>query len=118
MAVGFIRVHLCLSVVALSGLLVAGCADLRWSKAGTDSAKVEEDLAQCRGEARIQASRVSLPRTSGLPSPGFGTDPMGRPVPAPSRSRTEDPMLLEQDLTGACMRGKGYELAPLERRDK
>jgi hypothetical protein len=36
-------------------------------------------------------------------------------VPAPSRSRTEDPMLLEQDLTGSCMRGKGYALAPVER---
>lgn len=85
---------------------------MRWTKPGTESAKVEEDLAQCRGEARIQASRVSLPRSAGLP-PTIGTDPMGRPVPAQSRSRTEDPMLLEQDLTSTCMRGKGYELAPV-----
>src|SRR5262245_17173217 len=91
-------------------LLAAGCAEMRWSKPGVDAAKLDEDLAQCRGEARIQASRIALPRTSGLPAPGIGTDPMGRPIAAPSRSRTEDPMLLEQDLTGACMRGKGYAL--------
>lgn len=101
------------SFVAI-GLLV-GCAEMRWSKPGVDPSRMEEDLAQCRAEAHLQASRVSLPRTSGLPSPGLGTDPAGRPVPAPSRSRTEDPMLLEQDLTGSCMRGKGYALAPVER---
>ena len=98
--------------LSLVVVLAAGCAELRWSKSGTDSAKLEQDLTQCRGEARIQASRVSLPRAAGMP-PTVGTDPMGRPVPAQSRSRTDDPMLLEQDLASACMRGKGYELAPV-----
>jgi len=71
---------------------------------------MEEDLAQCRGEARLQAARASLPRTTAVPQ--LLTDPGGRPVPGPTRSRTDDPMLLEQDLTGACMRRNGYELAP------
>ncbi len=114
MAATSISVYLRLSAVALA-LHAVGCAELRWSKPGADSAKLEEDLGQCRGEARIQASRVSLPRSAGLP-PTVGTDPMGRPVPAQSRSRTEDPMLLEQDLTGSCMRGKGYALAPAAQR--
>jgi hypothetical protein len=103
-----------LLAVAMVALSAAGCAELRWSKPGVDSARVEEDLAQCRSEARLQAQRMSLPRTAAGP-PGLGTDPLGRAVPAPPRSRTEDPMLLEQDLTSSCMRGKGYALAPVER---
>jgi hypothetical protein len=112
--VGFIRVHLCLSVVALSGLLFAGCAEMRWSKPGADSARMEEDFAQCRSEARLHAERVSLPRAPLLP-PTVGTDALGRPVPVPARARTEDPLLMEQDLTGACMRRKGYELVTSDR---
>lgn len=100
-----------LCTVAAIALSVAGCAEMRWSRPGTDPAKLDEDLAQCRGEARLQAQRMSLPRTAAVP-PGLGTDPLGRAVPAPPRSRTEDPMLAEQDLTSSCMRGKGYALAP------
>jgi hypothetical protein len=97
--------------VALAAVVLsAGCAEMRWSRPGTDAARLEQDLAQCRGEARLQASRASLPRTSGIPT--LLTDPGGRPVPGPTRSRTEDPALLEQDLASSCMRGKGYELVP------
>ena len=110
----FMCTHLRSSAVAVMVLSVAGCAEMRWSKPGMESAKLEEDLAQCRGEARLRAARASLPRTTALPP--LLTDPGGRPVPGPTRSRTDDPMLLEQDLTGACMRGKGYELAPVAAR--
>ena len=107
----FIRVYLRLSAVAVVSLAVVGCAEMRWSKPGADSAKLEEDLAQCRGEARLQASRESLPRTPSS-SPAIRADASGRPVVAPPASRGTDTLVLEQDLTGACMRGKGYALAP------
>ncbi|MGH8641040.1 MAG: hypothetical protein ACRET6_04980, partial [Burkholderiales bacterium] len=58
-----IRASLCLTVVAVA--LLAGCAEMHWSKPGTDPAKLEEDLAQCRGEARLQAARESAPRMPG-----------------------------------------------------
>ena|SRR6185503_17494613 len=93
--------------LSLVVLLAAGCAEMHWSRPGVDPARVEEDLAQCRGEARLQAARVA-PRSTGLAV--LPTDPMGRPIAGPSRARTEDLALLEQDLTGACMRGKGYSL--------
>ena len=109
---GLIRVHLCLSAVALA--LLAGCADLRWSKPGVDAARMEEDMAQCRSEARLQVDRVAAPRAPLLP-PTVGVDSLGRPVPVPARARTEDPLLMEQDLTGACMRRKGYELVAVDR---
>jgi hypothetical protein len=92
-----------------------GCAEMRWSKAGVDSAKLEEDLAQCRSEARLQASREALPRMPG-PGPVLRADPTGRPVVAQPGSRGTDSLVLEQDLTGSCMRGKGYALAPAQER--
>ena len=97
--------------VALIVLSVGACAELRWSKPGVDAARMEEDMAQCRSEARLQADRVAAPRAPLLP-PTVGVDSLGRPVPVPARARTEDPLLMEQDLTGACMRKKGYVLAP------
>lgn len=100
--------------VALIILSAGGCADLRWSKPGVDSARMEEDMGQCRSEARLQAERVALPRAPLLP-PTVGVDSLGRPVPVPTRARTEDPLLMEQDLTGACMRRKGYELIAVDR---
>jgi hypothetical protein len=87
---------------------------MRWSKPGADPAKLEEDLAQCRGEARLQAARESAPRLPGS-SPVLRTDAMGRPVVAQPGSRGTDSLVLEQDLTGACMRGKGYALGPVEK---
>jgi hypothetical protein len=102
--------RLCLAGAA-TALILAACAEMRWSKPGVGSAKLEEDLAQCRGEARMQASRESLPRSPGSPQ-AIRADAAGRPVVAPPASRGTDTLVLEQDLTSACMRGKGYELAP------
>ena len=109
----FIRVYLRLSAVAVIALFAAGCAEMRWSKPGADSAKLEEDLAQCRGEARLQAARESLPRMPGS-SPALRTDSTGRPVVAQPGSRGTDTLVLEQELTSSCMRGKGYALAPVD----
>jgi hypothetical protein len=108
----FIRVCLRLSAVAVISL-TTGCAEMRWSKPGADSAKLEEDLAQCRGEARLQATRESLPRMPGS-SPALRTDSTGRPAVAQAGSRGTDTLVLEQELTGSCMRGKGYALAPVD----
>jgi hypothetical protein len=110
LATNSIGVCLRLSAVALA-LLVAGCAEMRWSKPGADPAKLEEDLAQCRGEARLQAARESVPRIPGS-SQAIRADATGRPVVAPPASRGTDTLVLEQELTSSCMRGKGYALAP------
>lgn len=99
---------------AMVALSVIACAEMRWSKPGADSAKLEEDLGQCRGEARLQAARESLPRMPGS-SPALRTDSTGRPVVAQPGSHGTDSLVLEQELTGACMRGKGYALAPVDR---
>jgi hypothetical protein len=97
-------------MVALS---VIGCAEMRWSKPGADSATLEVDLGQCRSEARLQAARESLPRMPGS-SPALRTDSTGRPVVGQPGSRGTDTLVLEQELTSSCMRGRGYALAPAE----
>jgi hypothetical protein len=111
MPAGFIRVYLCLSVVALG--LLTGCAEPRWHKQGADAARLEEDLGQCRMDARLQASREAFPRTLNSPSM---TDATGRAVFVEPRTHGTDPLVLEQDLTNSCMRGKGYAFAPAESR--
>ncbi|MGH8641036.1 MAG: hypothetical protein ACRET6_04960, partial [Burkholderiales bacterium] len=63
----------------------------------------------------LQAARESAPRMPGAP-PLLVTDAQGRGVVAPARTRGTDSMILEQDLTSSCMRGKGYALAPAQER--
>jgi hypothetical protein len=111
MPAGFIRVYLCLSVVALG--LLTGCAEPRWHKPDANAARLEEDLGQCRMDARLQASREAFPRTLNSPSM---MDATGRPVFVEPRNHGTDPLVLEQDLTNSCMRGKGYAFAPAKSR--
>lgn len=91
-------------------LALAGCAEPQWHKPNTEVARLEEDLGQCRMQARLQASRESYPR------PLYSTAVVGTDATAqagfPELGARTDPLLLEQDLTSSCMRGKGYDLAP------
>jgi hypothetical protein len=107
-------------VALLVLVLLAGCAapEVRWQKAGTGAATLQDDLDQCTQEARLQARREQVP-SAGLGSlpggpPVIGTDTQGRPVQAPRPPRQGDRFLAEHDLTRSCMRGKGYEQVPLE----
>ena len=99
-----------LSVVAVV-LTLAACADRHWNKSGVDAATLDEDLQQCTQRARLDARHQELP--------GFGSpltiraDSQGNPVVVPSTTRDTDRFLREQDLTGACMRAKGYERVPV-----
>jgi hypothetical protein len=93
---------------------IAGCAEVRWHKAGTDAAALEKDLDQCRQTAQMEARHETLPRTV-APSM-IATDPQGRPIAIQPIASDSERFLLEQDLTRHCMRGKGYELVPAEKR--
>jgi hypothetical protein len=107
------HVSLRLFVAGAMALALAGCAEPQWHKPNTESARLEEDLGQCRMEARLQASRESFPRPLYSPA-AVGTDSTAQGSSA-ELART-DPLLLEQDLTSSCMRGKGYDLAPIVNR--
>ena len=74
------------------------------------AATLDEDLQQCTQRARLDARKEEVPR---LDSPlMIRADPQGRPVIVPSSTRDTERYLREQDYTGVCMRGKGYERVP------
>ena len=100
-----------IATAVLISLLIAGCADLRWHKPGTDSATLDRDLERCQKESRLQASREVLPRLATAPI--ITTDPKGHAIAVQPQPNT-DGLLLEQDLTRMCMRKHGYELVPAD----
>jgi hypothetical protein len=112
----YIRVYLRLSAVGLLALL-AGCAQLRWDRLGSDTAALEQDLAQCRRLARAMVMPEIWP--SALAAPLLlGRDGRGRPIlvqPFPSES---DRFLREQEFTRACMERNGYALVPVEEQSR
>jgi hypothetical protein len=106
-------VHAFPALAALA--LAAGCADLSWHKEGASAATLEQDLAECRGEARINAgpdARFLRPDAGRI----VGLDAAGRPAPGSSGALNTDRFLAEHDLTRICMQRKGYELVPVRKR--
>lgn len=108
--------HGSLRLAAIAAIaLAAGCADLRWHKDGAGAAALEQDLAECRGEARIRAG-PSLSALEAVSPRIVGLDATGRAVSGGHGRLDSERFLLEHDLTRICMRGKGYELVPVEKR--
>ena len=110
----FIRVYPRLSAVAVLALLMTGCADLQWHKPGAAQATAEQELERCRQEARVRAGWEALPVIA--LSQERGADPFGRPIVVQSHQRDAERLMAEQNLTRTCMRGKGYDLIPAEKR--
>lgn len=103
-----------LSAAALIAL-AAGCAELQWQKEGATAEATENDLAECRGEARINAgpdARFVRPDAGRI----VGLSAGGRPVPGSAGALHTDRFIAEHDLTRTCMQRKGYELAPAVKR--
>jgi hypothetical protein len=98
----------------VTAVALASCANLSWHKEGTSAATLEQDLAQCRGEARVGAGpdpRFSRPDAGRI----VGIDAAGRPMPGASGRLDSDRFLAEHDLARLCMQRKGYELLPAAR---
>ena len=89
-------------------LTVTGCAEMRWSKAGADSALVSRDLDECRAAALGRANTaISTPgqvdgRSDGTGSPGIMT-------PAPG---SNERFVAEHEEVSRCMVRRGYALRP------
>jgi len=98
---------------AVFAVLLAGCAQLHWQRAGTDATAANRDLDECRGEARLRAARESWPFPYSAPRfVGGGQRQLLTLYPY---QHDTDRFLLENDYTRACMRERGYELAPVEK---
>ena len=103
------------AAVLLVAVLATGCAELRWHKDGIEAAALEQDLAACRQSARLRAYREAW--LFGVTPPYFiGMDPQGRSIMTYPNQLEMDRFLLEHDLMRDCMRGKGYQHVPVEKR--
>jgi hypothetical protein len=100
-------------------LLIAGCAPMQWVRQDASHEEVRQDEALCQREAWREASwRAWFYR------PGVATmlDRDGRPFFVWPYSPFGDPFgdrfMEEARLTSFCMRAKGYELVPLEPKER
>jgi len=82
-------------------LLLAGCAQMEWSKPGAQPKEVQADLDECRIMARHSVVQTRLPQVRPPADYVEASDPGRQGV----RS--------ELDFTNECMRRKGYELTPV-----
>ena len=89
-------------LAAAALLALAACAPVHWQKKDGDNSALAQDLAACRklGLERSAAMGTSVPRSE--ISPVFG--PTG---PSPADARMQ-----ETQVVTACMRQRGYVLAP------
>jgi hypothetical protein len=101
------------STVALAAALAA-CQSLHWTRDGADERQIAADLDACRQQARIEAFRLSPPSIHASSAPPIVVrDRDGRAVVAPPPHGDAERVLLEHDLTRACMQRKGYALVPV-----
>lgn len=108
-----------LLLFALLGL--AGCTPLQWVKDGApaEAEALEKDSATCRQEAWREAQYRSFAYSRPI-APLVRRDAFGRsfvtypygPYPYPFA----DPFFEEMRLADFCMRAKGYELVPIEKK--
>ena len=93
--------------------LLAGCAPVKWQKPGVDAIAGGRDFDACRQQARTLSYQEAATRMALQPY-SVGMD---RAVTPPA-SAEWDRVSMEQHYLQMCMRGKGYELKPVERAAK
>lgn len=99
------------AVVFALPIALAACAELRWARPDGSAADLEQDGAQCRQQARLDARRTLPDRIS---QPTVVTDRDGRASVVRSPPGNSERFLLEHDLVAACMRAKGYVRVPAD----
>lgn len=89
------------SVLCLA-LALAACAEFRWHKASVDPTELAADLSACRKLAQERTQRMWGTAPQPTVDPRFG----------PSGPSQADLRLQESQAVDACMRQRGYVLAP------
>lgn len=90
----------------LFAFALASCAELRWHKAGAEPAALSRDLSECRALAQERTQRMWGAAPPASSDPRFG---------APSAPSQADLRLQESQAVSACMRQRGYVLAPADK---
>ena len=103
------------AAVVAAALLLAGCGQYTWERAGATDEATAADQRDCRDQARTEAFR-SYAFYSGFPIMGAGYwGYRYQPDYWYWRQRLEsDRYFYENRLTNFCMRNKGYTLVKVE----
>jgi hypothetical protein len=106
-----------LPAIALA-LLAAACTPMQWTRQDAGPEQLNQDMAQCRQEAWREAqwrsflyrpiAPVMLRDAQGRSFFGWPSSPFGDPF--------GDRFMEESRLEHFCMRNKGYDLAPVEKK--
>lgn len=93
-------------------VLLGACTPMQWVKPDTESALVDQDLADCRREASIRAFHESWHFQNFAPI--IVHDHRGRVIFLRRDQPFSDPYFREFSLTNFCMQDKGYKLVPVK----
>jgi hypothetical protein len=102
---------------AFLALATAACAPMEWVKADVTPEVRQKDAYECQRDAWRDA-RLRTWYYQPI-SPAVVQDPSGRRFisgPAYYGDPFNDPLMEEARLTQGCMRARGYELVPVEKR--
>ena len=90
-------------------LVAAGCAEMRWTKPGADTAAVARDLDDCRASALARSG----PRAAPIPSQDPQVMDRGAtPTATRSAGTSNDRFIAEHEEVRVCMQRRGYQLQP------
>lgn len=96
------------TTLLLLALLVAGCTNLSWKKAGADAARTAQDTDECQQKAMLAVRRLGS--AMGNPAPIIVGSPNGPvSVVMPAQNSAQDPVAM-QSILSQCMRERGYQL--------
>ena len=105
-------------LVILAAAALAACTPMAWVKEDTTPEQQNQDLANCQRDSWHEARANTWYYR---PLGPYMTPPIGgRFVISPGAPYYDpfyDPYLEEARLTQFCMKNKGYELKPAEKRD-
>src|SRR4051812_32734211 len=99
-------------VAALAVLMLGACAEMRWTKPGSDAATVSRELDACRGAA---LRREGAPQPPAAPSADPQTPVDRAATSAGNRSvvgTSNERFVAEHEAVRLCMTQRGYRLEP------
>jgi len=104
--------RLILVAIALGCAVSLGaCTAMRWEKPGIAVDSQNEDMAECRRLAYLDASHWNFYT---FPQAFIGLDAYGQEFMVYRYWPDSDRFMREQDYLNSCMRQRGYQLAPVE----
>jgi hypothetical protein len=98
------------SALIILATVSGACADLHWSKPGSDAGQVSRDLDACRASA-LQRSTPRAPAIASADTTGTGERGISAAGARPGGS-SDERFIAEHEEIRTCMLRLGYQLRP------